>query len=193
MPPLAPTELARPLAPAKLRILETADLLFTTEGIRAVGIDRLISESRVTKATFYKHYGSKDRLILDYVAFRARIEVERAAGHASPAALVAGLVADAVAEIGRPGFRGDPLLNAAAEFPGARHPVRTLVREHREWRAEAVTEALRALGHPMPGDAADELLLARDGAVSGAHSGDPVAARAALERVLARLLAELRP
>jgi len=59
-----------PPAPAKIRILETANRLFYDEGIRSVGIDRLISESGVTKATFYKHYGSKDRLILDYVTAR---------------------------------------------------------------------------------------------------------------------------
>src|SRR5690606_31149552 len=58
------------LAPAKQRILDTADKLFYDEGIRAVGIDRLISTSSVTKATFYKHYGSKARLILEYIAYR---------------------------------------------------------------------------------------------------------------------------
>src|ERR1700712_5339901 len=62
---------------AKLRILETADRLFYGEGIRNVGIDRLISESSVTKATFYKHYGSKDRLILLYIEGRHTAEVAR--------------------------------------------------------------------------------------------------------------------
>ena len=61
-----------PLAPAKKRILDTADLLFYDEGIRAVGVDRLISASSVTKATFYKHYRSKDRLIAEYVDHRHR-------------------------------------------------------------------------------------------------------------------------
>ena len=62
----------RPLAPAKQRILETADVLFTREGIRAVGVDWLIEESHVTKATFYKHFRAKDRLVLDYLADRHR-------------------------------------------------------------------------------------------------------------------------
>ena len=55
---------------AKQRILETADRLFSDEGIHTVGIDRLISESGVTKATFYKHYGAKDTLIVEYVKHR---------------------------------------------------------------------------------------------------------------------------
>lgn len=185
----APTPPERPMAPAKRRILETADALFTAESIRGVGIDRLISESRVTKATFYKHYGSKDRLILDYVTYRSRSEIERAAARNTPAEVVRGVVHDALEDIFRADFRGDALLNAAAEFPGVLHPVRQHVREHREWRAGLVGDALRQLGHPLPGDAVDELLLARDGAVAGAHAGDPVAAKAALERVLERVLA----
>ena len=51
----------------KIRILEAATHLFAQEGIRAVGVDRLIQHSSVTKATFYKHFGSKDRLIRDYL------------------------------------------------------------------------------------------------------------------------------
>ncbi|MDQ1543397.1 MAG: hypothetical protein QOK08_1035, partial [Actinomycetota bacterium] len=62
---------------AKIRILVTASVLLYGEGIRTVGIDRLISESSVTKATFYKHYGSKDRLILLYIEGRHTAEVAR--------------------------------------------------------------------------------------------------------------------
>ncbi len=61
-----------PLAPAKLRILLTADELFYDEGIRSVGVDRLIAASNVTKATFYKHYGSKDNVITAYIGYRHR-------------------------------------------------------------------------------------------------------------------------
>lgn len=188
----APAAEVRPMAPAKLRILETADRLFTIDGIHSVGIDRLIAESQVTKATFYKHYGSKDRLIVDYIAYRHRRATERAADRTLPEEVVRGFVSDALADMGAAGFRGDAFLNAAAEFPGAAHPVRGIVRQHREWLADHLAEALRALGHPLPGDAGDELLVSRDGALSGAYAGDPIAARAALERVLERILADLR-
>ena len=50
--------------------------LFYNEGIRSVGIDRLIGASTVTKATFYKHYGSKDRLVTEYVHNRHRLAAE---------------------------------------------------------------------------------------------------------------------
>jgi AcrR family transcriptional regulator len=45
------------------KILSVAGALFFKEGFRAVGVDRLIAESDVAKATFYKHFPSKDELI----------------------------------------------------------------------------------------------------------------------------------
>ena len=57
-------------APAKGRILETANELFYEDGIRNVGVDRIISASAVTKATFYKHYRAKDNLIVEYISAR---------------------------------------------------------------------------------------------------------------------------
>ncbi len=182
---------SRPMAPAKLRILETADHLFTVEGIRSVGIDRLISESSVTKATFYKHYGSKDRLVTDYVAHRHRTGQKRIDELAAdgPESIVRGVVADALTEIDAPGFRGSAFVNAASEFSDSAHLVRVLVRDHREWFAVRITGALDELTHPMAGEAADDLVMAIDGALSGAFAGDAVAARAALTRSLDRVLA----
>jgi hypothetical protein len=52
-----------------------------------------------------------------------------------------------------------------------------------------LSDLLADLGHRLPGDAADELLLARDGAMSGGYAGDPIAASAALSRVSNRLIA----
>jgi AcrR family transcriptional regulator len=172
---------------AKVRILETADLLFYSEGIRTVGIDRLISTSKVTKATFYKHFGSKDRLILMYIEARHVTEVERfdAILEAYPTgeAALRAIVALTISDIASPGFRGDAFLNAATEFSEDRHPVRSVVLRHREWLTGFLAELLQDLGHRMPGDAADDFILARDGAMSGGYAGDPIAASASLSRI----------
>ncbi len=193
LPPLLPLA-ALPEAPAKLRILLTADELFYDEGIRAVGVDRLIAASNVTKATFYKHYGSKDRVITAYIGYRHRRIAETfAARLEANDTAVGALYATrdaALEEIAAPGFRGCPFINAAAEFSDPQHPVRVAVREHREWYATTLERFTRALGHPMPGDAADELVLARDGALSGGYAGDPIAASAALTRTFDRVIAE---
>ena len=172
---------------AKARILETADELFYGEGIRTVGIDRLISTSKVTKATFYKHYGSKDRLILMYIETRHEAEVARfeaiAESHGTPESTLRAIVAATSSDIASPEFRGDAFLNAATEFSEDRHPVRSVVLRHREWLTGFLAELLQDLGHRMPGDAADDFILARDGAMSGGYAGDPIAASAALTRV----------
>jgi AcrR family transcriptional regulator len=55
---------------ARQRILDTADRLFYQEGVRAVGIDRIIDEANVAKMSLYKHFPSKDDLILAVLKFR---------------------------------------------------------------------------------------------------------------------------
>ncbi|MCU1405392.1 MAG: TetR family transcriptional regulator [Glaciihabitans sp.] len=180
-------------APAKLRIMETATELFYQSGIRAVGVDRLIGESGVTKATFYKHYGSKDRLILEYVTgahLNARDQLDELIRDNSDAEdALRALVAAIISEINGPKFRGCAFLNAASEFPDPLDPVRLVVVRHRDWYTGVLAGLLQNLGHPLPGDAADELMLARDGAVAGGYAGDPVAATAALSRVAERVIA----
>jgi AcrR family transcriptional regulator len=180
---------------AKLRILETADALFYGEGIRTVGIDRLISESRVTKATFYKHYGSKDRLILQYVEGRHAREISRyeaiVDAQSSPERALRAIVASVADDISQPVFRGDAFLNAASEYFESSHPVRSVVLRHREWLTGFFAELLQDLGHRMPGDAADELILARDGAMSGGYAGDPIAATAAFARIANRAISDV--
>lgn len=182
------------LAPAKQRILDTADLLFYDEGIRAVGVDRLISASSVTKATFYKHYRSKDRLIAEYVDHRHRQAVIELADlveqQPSAEAVLRALQQSISAWISSPDFRGCPFINAAAEFSDPMHRVRRSVITHREWFVGALERLLRELGHPLAGDAADDLVLARDGAMTGGYAGDPIAASTALMRAFDRVIAE---
>lgn len=182
-------------APAKVRILETADRLFYEDGIRTVGIDRLIGESNVTKATFYKHWGSKDRLILQYLEGRHRgmqvFFAQLEADNDHPVAIIRALTDSISKEIDRPGFRGCAFINAAAEYPDPTSAARQVVSTHREWYTDTLMDLLRHAGHPLPGDAADELMLARDGAMVGGYSGDPVSSSAALRRAVERIVVEV--
>jgi AcrR family transcriptional regulator len=180
------------LAPAKQRILETAEQLFYDEGIRTVGVDRLIAAAHVTKATFYKHFGSKERLVVAYIDARHRSLAlqlaEFAREHDDAAEILRSLRDAIIASIEHPGFRGDAFANAAAEFSEASHPVRRAIEQHRDWYLGVLEDLLRRMGLPLPGDAADDLLLARDGAMSGGYVGDPIAVTAALRRAFARVL-----
>lgn len=178
---------------ARARILETADKLFYSFGIHTVGIDRLIKESQVTKATFYKHYHAKDNLILEYVKHRhdsERAEIEAIIAGASNAEDALNKLTDRVLEkIQQPDFRGCAFLNAAVEFPEARHPVRAQVASHRDWYTDTVADLFKQTKHPLPGDAADDFVLAMDGAMSGGYAGDRVAAAAAIQRAVQAIIA----
>ena len=69
---------------ARTRLIETAERLFYAEGIRAVGIDRIIAEAKVAKMTLYNHFQSKDDLVLAVLKYREeRIneQFERAIAH----------------------------------------------------------------------------------------------------------------
>ena len=52
---------------ARTRLLNTATRLFYTEGIHAVGIDRIVAEAQVTRATLYRHFPGKEELVLAYL------------------------------------------------------------------------------------------------------------------------------
>jgi AcrR family transcriptional regulator len=180
---------------AKQRILDTADELFYNDGIRTVGVDRLISVSSVTKATFYKHYGSKERLILAYIsgrheAMKSRI-TEIIESSADSEEVLRNLISCVGSAISAPCFRGCAFANAASEFPDPAHPVRTVIADHRDWKTGVLSEQLAKLGHPMPGDAADEFMLAIDGAHAGGYAGDPVAATTAFQRTASLILANV--
>src|SRR5580765_7142694 len=55
---------------ARQRILETADRLFYQDGVRALGIARIIAEAGVAKMSLYNHFPSKDDLILEVLKYR---------------------------------------------------------------------------------------------------------------------------
>ncbi|MCC6269914.1 MAG: TetR/AcrR family transcriptional regulator [Microbacteriaceae bacterium] len=181
---------------AKKRILETATRLFYAEGIRLVGVDRLIGESHVTKATFYKHYRSKDNLVIAYVSgahSREREEIENLIRESSgPKEAINAIIAIIVTQLHSPEFRGSLFVNAAVEHPDPTHPVRMVVAEHRDWYSTTIETLLAQSGHPLPGDGADDFVIARDGAMCGGYAGDPVAAVGALRRAVDHILTDVR-
>ena len=62
-----------PLADARQRILNSAYELFSRRGIRDVGIDEVIDRANVAKATLYRHFRSKDDLVLAFLEQREQL------------------------------------------------------------------------------------------------------------------------
>ncbi|MGP3964059.1 TetR/AcrR family transcriptional regulator [Nonomuraea sp. 3N208] len=179
----------RPSA-ARTRVLDTATRLFYREGVHTVGIDRIIAEADVAKATFYKHFPSKDDLVRAYVSdqsTRQRAAVATVDAASAREKLMA--IFAFMCEFGAgPAYRGCPFVNTAAEYPDPGHPVRQAIAEHRRWTRDLYRDLLAADGHPDAERTADILLLLRDGLVVGFDLDDPVAVRAAVREALTRVL-----
>ncbi|QFY07596.1 TetR family transcriptional regulator [Nonomuraea phyllanthi] len=176
--------------PARTRILETAARLFYSEGVHAVGIDRIIAEASVAKATFYHHFPGKDDLVRAYVneqsaAQRATVA---AMGIESPRERLHAVFTYMCDFGSGPGYRGCPFVNTSAEYPDPAHPVRQAIAEHRRWNRDLYRDLLAADGHPDAERTADILLLLRDGIAVGFEQEDHATVRTATEEALARVL-----
>ncbi|MDH2425995.1 helix-turn-helix domain containing protein [Sphaerisporangium sp. TRM90804] len=162
---------------ARSRLLDTATRLFYAEGIHAVGIDRIVAEARVTRATLYRHFPGKEELVLAYlneVDRAMRGQADEAVAAALPAAGTLQALSESIARgIQSPGFRGCALLNAAAEYPHLESPVRKAVLAHRQWFLETVTELLAQIRETGAEAAARHFVMMRDGAMAAGCLFDP--------------------
>jgi AcrR family transcriptional regulator len=180
--------------PARQRILDTAVGLFYAEGVHTVGIDRIIAEAGVAKATFYHHFPAKDDLVRAYLS--EQLTRQRAAASSARVSL-----SDAgprqtlmrmfvlMGEFGAGAdYRGCPFINAAAEYPDPSHPVRQVIADHRRWFRDLLRELLTELGDPEPDRTADLLMLLRDGISVGADLDDADVLRDVIPDAVTRLL-----
>jgi AcrR family transcriptional regulator len=169
---------------ARERLLATATELFYSEGINAVGVDRIVSVANVTLATFYRHFPGKQDLVVAYLQAIHDSFVERAgaAGGVEGRELVAAIGAEVVAEVGHEGFRGCAFINAASEFEDPEHPVRKVVADHRRWYLERLRRAFADAGHNRPGNAARHFVMLRDGAVTAGYLDSPTTAQRTFKR-----------
>ncbi len=163
---------------ARQRILATADRLFYGEGIQAVGVQRVVEEAEVTRVTFYRHFPSKDDLVLAYLDARARrahAAVQRILdAHADDPRTALRVWAEAVVSDGVVDeYRGCTFVNAAAEYGEVDHPVRRAAIAQRTWVRDTTTRLLREMGHPRPEQASRTLLALRTGFVFASGLEDP--------------------
>lgn len=144
-------ERTKPASEARQRILETADRLFYQDGLRAVGIDRIIAEAEVAKMSLYKHFPSKDDLILAVLKYREEKILEfftagmERHGKRTKDRLRA-FFAALKDWFESPGFRGCAFQNAAVELADSKHPGSDFVKGHKrrfqEFLAGLVEESL---------------------------------------------------
>ncbi|MBV2363144.1 TetR/AcrR family transcriptional regulator [Streptomonospora nanhaiensis] len=175
---------ARPLTPAARRVLDTAHELFYTRGINSVGMDLLAERAGITKKTVYDRFGSKDALVVAYLAERDERWRAYLTGH------LAGVgggrerilaTFDALgAWLAEHGTRGCAMVNACTELPDADHPGRRVAREQKEWTRGLYRDLAAEAGAADPDALAEALLILHEGAtVAFTVLGAPEAARTA--------------
>jgi AcrR family transcriptional regulator len=174
-------------ASARERILETAYDLFSRHGIRAVGVDRIVAESGVAKMSLYRHFESKDELVLCFLQEREqrwtydwlRAEAERRGETAGERMLA---IFDVFGEwFLIDDFEGCSFINVLLEFGEPDHRIRLATVEHlrniraflRELAAEAGALDPEALAHKW------HILM--KGSIVAAGEGDRLAAGRARE------------
>jgi AcrR family transcriptional regulator len=179
-------------SPARRRVLDAATALFYGEGVHAVGIDRIIAEAGVAKATFYSHFPAKDDLVRAYLDERHQLLRQAVATlhltRRSPRAAIEEIFTYLAETGASPAFRGCPFINCAAEYPDPAHPVRQAVDAQRTWMRATFRDLLAEAGDPDPDRTAGVLMLLRDGLIVGSDLDDPAVARAATREAVARIL-----
>ncbi len=155
------------------RLLKAASDLFYKEGIRSVGINRVLEESQTPIMTLYRHFGSKDGLAAAYLDRRGertqevvKGEVERRAS--SPREKIL-----ATFDIVREGFeasdyRGCAFINATVEMASPDHEVTKIARHHKNAGRQWFAELAAAAGVPDPEALAIQLTVLLDGATAAA-------------------------
>ena len=150
---------------------------------RGVGVDTIIAESGVAKATLYKHFPSKDDLVLAYLdrvdaAWLGALRAAAEAAGPQPRAQLVGMFDALASACRRDGYHGCAFINAAAEsVPGSAIHARTIA--HKEAVRTWVGELATAAGADEPDLLSRGLTLLLDGGLAaGVLDGDPAAAEA---------------
>lgn len=185
MPDIAPTVTKSRGArgSARERLLAAANELFYAEGVQTVGIDRVVEQAGVAKASLYNTFGSKENLVRAYLAGRHEAMLaglRRAIDRYTDPRRRLLAVFDALAELfADPGFRGCAFITASAEAPDGG----AIQRAADDYRAEVrslLTELARQAGASDPQLLGRQLLLLYDGSgISAQLDRDAHAATAA--------------
>ncbi|MET4924537.1 TetR/AcrR family transcriptional regulator [Streptomyces sp. PSRA5] len=165
------------VTPAARRALDAASRLFYEHGINAVGVDRIAAEAGVTKKTLYDRFGSKEQIVVEYLAarderWRALLDEGLAAAPPSPAEHVLAVFDASRTWSEANGSRGCAMVNAHAEIDDPEHPAYALITGQKAWLLELFTSLAReflAPGDATPSETADRLartlMLLHEGAL----------------------------
>ncbi|GAA5316367.1 MAG: TetR/AcrR family transcriptional regulator [Candidatus Pelagadaptatus aseana] len=128
---------------ARDRILTTAHDLFYQQGIRATGIDKIIAQSQVAKVTFYRHFPSKNDLVLTFLEYRHQLWIgwfkQALERHGNT---IQALVPTLSEWFNSKEYRGCAFLNSVGELADELAEVKQITRNHKQDMMDAVSDLL---------------------------------------------------
>jgi AcrR family transcriptional regulator len=178
-------------ARARERLLDTAYELFSRRGIRDVGIDEVIERAGVAKRTLYRHFPSKDDLVLAFLERREQrwtigwVEAEARRRGSTPEAQLLAIFDTFDEWFRRADFEACAFINVLLEM-GPEHPAGAASIGHLENIRSVVRRLAEEAGLHDTASFAHSWHILMKGSIVAAAEGDQEAARRA--RAMARLL-----
>ncbi|MFO0972727.1 MAG: TetR/AcrR family transcriptional regulator [Phycisphaerae bacterium] len=177
------------------RLIEAAGNLFYERGFQAVGLDQILGAVGITKTAFYRHFESKDDLIVAILDHRDRSEVAEAIaymrrhGGSNPRQQILALFDQLAEWFRRPDFRGCLFMNAATEFADSGDPIHRAAAAHGQHIAAEILLRMQAARVRDPQLLTKQVMLIFSGAIAARHAGSVAdaarSARLAVESLLA--------
>jgi AcrR family transcriptional regulator len=182
-------------SPARERLLEAATRLFCRYGINAVGVDTVVAEAGTAKATLYKAFGSKEKLVEAVLEregrqwrdwFLAGLDT----GEATPVERLRRIFPLLGEWFAQDRFYGCPFINAIGEHDKAEDRLRAITIAHKKAVLGRIESLALEAGAPDANRLAHQLGLLIDGAIVVAMiSKDPGAALLAADAADSLLVA----
>jgi AcrR family transcriptional regulator len=182
---------------ARERLLVSANELFYAEGVQTVGIDRIIEQAGVAKASLYNIFGSKEGLIGAYLASHYDDTTERITAaverHRSPRRRLLAVFEAQAQIVAEPGFRGCAFITASAEAaPGG--VIEQAADNYRAWIRALFTDLAEQAGAADPAELARQLQIVYDGCgLTARMDRDPTISTSARAVAAALLETSLAP
>lgn len=191
--------LSGPYAPAPRaaeRIFDTARELFYREGIRAVGVDEIVTKAGVTKPSLYRSYKSKDELIAAVLreveaGFWERFEAAETLHPGDPKAQMVAYFQGLADRSDGDDYRGCNLSNAVVEYPDRQHAGRMVSQVHKQHLRERLKAKAAEMGATDPKALGDAMMLLVEGVFTSSQmfDGDDKPAKAVVGAVKALIAA----
>jgi AcrR family transcriptional regulator len=159
-------------------LVQKALKIFYRDGFHATGMDRLVKETGISKTSMYKHFRTKDDLILATLRLRDEIfrnqlirRIEELSSDPKDQLLALFTALDEWFKGSE--FRGCMFINAAGEYPVRGTQIHDMTAEHKKLLHTYVTEIALRAGAKNPEELAKHLLFIKEGAIVTAHIKGP--------------------